>query len=43
VEDVDDSMISISSLKDLQQNTTIPKGNRKRNQGSEKNTIRLDI
>lgn len=43
VEDVDDSMISISSLKDLQQNTTIPKGNRKRTQGSEKNTIRLDI
>lgn len=46
VEDVDDSMISISSLKDLQQNTSVPKGNgRRRNNGSEKssNTIKLDI
>jgi hypothetical protein len=45
VEDVDDSMISISSLKDLQQNASIPKGNRRRKNGSDKNpnTIRLDI
>ena len=45
VEDVDDSMISISSLKDLQQSTTIPKGKGKRRNISDKNasTIRLDI
>jgi hypothetical protein len=45
VEDVDDSMISISSLKDLAQNNSVPKsgrGRRKRNT-SEQNTIRLDI
>jgi hypothetical protein len=45
VEDVDDSMISISSLKDLQQSTSIPKGKSKRRNISDKNssTIRLDI
>ena len=46
VEDVDDSMISISSLRDLQQNTNVPKGSsRRRKNGSEKNanTVRLDI
>jgi hypothetical protein len=45
VEDVDDSMISISSLKDLQQNASIPKGNRRRRNVSDKNlnTVVLDI
>jgi hypothetical protein len=39
----DDSMISISSLKDMQ-NSNIPKrSNRRRNNGSNKNTISLDI
>ena len=38
----DDSMISISSLKDMQ-NATMPKKSRRRNNGSNKNTISLDI
>jgi hypothetical protein len=38
----DDSMISISSLKDLQ-NTTIPRRGNKRKNRSDKNTISLDI
>lgn len=38
-----ESMVSVSSLKDLQ-NTTIPKSNRKRNKSDkERNTISLDI
>ena len=37
-----DSMISISSLKDLQGNT-LPKKSRRKNSGSLKNTISLDI
>jgi hypothetical protein len=40
----DDSMISISSLKELQSNTTIPKSSGgRRKQRSDKNTISLDI
>ena len=44
VNDNDDSMISISSLKDLQ-NNTVPKrtGGNRRKQRSDKNTISLDI
>jgi len=38
----DDSMISISSLKDMQ-NNTLPKKSRRRNNGSNKNTVSLDI
>jgi hypothetical protein len=38
----DDSMISISSLKDLQ-NTTMPKRTNRRKNRSDKNTISLDI
>ena len=38
----DDSIISISSLKDMQ-GTSIPKKSRRRNNGSNKNTISLDI
>ena len=38
----DDSMISISSLKDMQ-NANMPKKSRRRNNGSNKNTISLDI
>ena len=38
----EDSMISISSLKDMQ-NTTIPKRTNRRKQKSDKNTISLDI
>ena len=38
----DDSMISISSLKDMQ-NATMPKKSRRRNNGSNKNTVSLDI
>ena len=38
----DDSLISISSLKDMQ-NNTLPKKSRRRNNGSNKNTISLDI
>jgi hypothetical protein len=38
----DDSVISISSLRDMQ-NTNMPKRSRKRNNGSNKNTISLDI
>jgi hypothetical protein len=38
----EDSMISISSLKDLQ-NTTIPKKSNRRRNRSDKNTISLDI
>jgi len=38
----DDSMISISSLKDLQ-NTTLPKRSNRRRNGSARNTISLDI
>jgi hypothetical protein len=38
----DDSVISIASLRDMQ-NTNMPKRSRKRNNGSNKNTISLDI
>ena len=38
----DDSMISIASLKDMQ-NNTLPKKSRRRNNGSNKNTVSLDI
>ena len=38
----EDSMISISSLKDLQ-NTTMPKKSNRRRNRSDKNTISLDI
>lgn len=38
----DDSMISIASLKDMQ-NTNMPKRSRRRNNGSRGNTISLDI
>lgn len=44
VNENDDSMISISSLKELQSNTTIPKSSGgRRKQRSDKNTISLDI
>jgi hypothetical protein len=39
----DDSMISISSLKDNLQNSNIPKKSNRRRQKSERNTISLDI
>jgi hypothetical protein len=39
----DDSMISISSLKDMQGSSIPKKSNRRRNNGSNKNTISLDI
>ena len=39
---VDDSMISISSLKDMQ-DANMPKRSRRRNNGSRGNTISLDI
>jgi hypothetical protein len=39
----DDSMISISSLKDMQGSNIPKKSNRRRNNGSNKNTISLDI
>ena len=39
----DDSMISISSLKDMQNSNIPKKSNRRRNNGSNKNTISLDI
>ena len=38
----DDSMISISSLRDMQ-NTNLPKRTNRRKQRSDKNTISLDI
>jgi hypothetical protein len=38
----DDSMISISSLKDAQSNS-LPKRSKRRNQRSDRNTISLDI
>jgi hypothetical protein len=38
----DDSMISISSLKDAQ-NNSLPKRSKRRNQRSDRNTISLDI
>jgi hypothetical protein len=38
----DDSLISVSSLRDMQ-NTNMPKRSRKRNNGSGRNTISLDI
>ena len=39
----DDSMISVSSLKELDMSGTAPKKSRRRKGGSEKNTISLDI
>ena len=39
----DDSMISVSSLKDMQGSSIPKKSNRRRNNGSNKNTISLDI
>ena len=39
----DDSMISVSSLKELDMSGTAPKKSRRRKGGSEKNTIALDI
>ena len=39
----DDSMISITSLKDMQGSSIPKKSNRRRNNGSNKNTISLDI
>ena len=38
----DDSVISVTSLRDMQ-NTNMPKRSRKRNNGSNRNTISLDI
>jgi hypothetical protein len=40
--DENDSMVSISSLRDIQ-NTTMPKKANRRKQKSDKNTISLDI
>ena len=44
IEDVigEDSMVSITSLKDMN-NTTMPKKVRKRRNNSDKNTVSLDI
>jgi hypothetical protein len=39
----DDSMISVTSLKDMQGSSIPKKSNRRRNNGSNKNTISLDI
>jgi hypothetical protein len=39
----DDSMISVASLKDMQGSSIPKKSNRRRNNGSNKNTISLDI